>query len=106
MNPSLNIHRHIVPGWSISRKAKTGEMVYDINFKRLPSQLSVDAVLRRPFADEVEDYREFKRLREAARIKQAVASRARMPAGTPATPLSSDGVQDSSMMKRSDSVTE
>jgi hypothetical protein len=42
-------------------------MVYEISFRRLKSEIPADVVLRRPFADEVEDYKEYKRQRQIAR---------------------------------------
>ncbi|KAK5166703.1 uncharacterized protein LTR77_008247 [Saxophila tyrrhenica] len=58
---------HVVVGWSISASPKTKRPVYEIQFKRLDSELKMSIVLRRPFADELEDYREYKRLRQAMR---------------------------------------
>ena len=66
-------------------------MVYEVKFKRLPSELSMDLVLRRPFSDEVEDYREYKRLRSIMRSNQEEAAKAKKEATTPALTVSTDG---------------
>ena len=50
-------------GWCIKMDSKTRQTVYDISLKRLPSELSMDEVLRQPYAEEIEDYKEYKRLR-------------------------------------------
>ena len=57
-------------GWSVKMDPKTRRIAYEIHFRRLPSELPMHLVLRRPFADEVEDYREYKRLRQAVRDEQ------------------------------------
>lgn len=62
---------HKVAGWCIKMDSKTRGMVYDITFKRLPNQVSMESVLARPYIDEIEDYKEYKRLREMARQAQA-----------------------------------
>lgn len=54
-------------GWSITSDPKTKQMVYDIKFSRLASEPSMKQVLRRPYVEEVEDYREYKRLRQVHR---------------------------------------
>ena len=72
------------------------ETVYDIHFKRLASEVSMDLVLRRPYSDEIEDYREYKRIRQAARLAQEQAVKAKMEAATSTFTISSDGVFDSS----------
>jgi hypothetical protein len=53
-----------VVGWSIKRDEKSKQVVYQINFKRLGDQTGMEQVLRRPFVDEVEDYKEYKRIRQ------------------------------------------
>lgn len=42
-------------------------MTYDITFKRLLSEPSMEAVLARPWAEELDDYRKYKRMRRDAR---------------------------------------
>lgn len=71
-------------GWSVAKDPKTGKLEYEIQFKRLNSELSMDVVLRRPFSDEVEDYREYKRLRQAARDALVVGEK------TPAVVVSAE----------------
>lgn len=46
---------------------KTRRVIYDIQLERLSSEVDMQIVLRRPLADEVEDYKEYKRLRQVAR---------------------------------------
>lgn len=58
-------------------------MVYEITFKRLPSKPSQDVILRRPFSDEFEDYKEYKLIREAVRTQQEEAARARQITSPP-----------------------
>ncbi|KAK3671336.1 hypothetical protein LTR78_008796 [Recurvomyces mirabilis] len=66
---------HKVSGWSIKRDAKTKAMVYDIHFVRLPDQQPMEEVLCRPWTEEIEDYKEYKRLRFLVRDKKAEAVR-------------------------------
>jgi hypothetical protein len=58
----------------------TGRMVYDITFKRLASESSMEAVLQRPWTEEVEDYAKYKRLKRSAREKRQEAERKAMEA--------------------------
>ena len=74
--------------------AKTKEMVYLISFKRLPDQPSMDLVLRRPWIEEIEDYREYKRLRQLAREKHAEAAKAKSASTGPTVTVSMDGAVD------------
>lgn len=71
--------RHVVTGWSIhpSPSPDSKEMIYEVKFKRLPGEPSMEEVLRRPYADEVEDYKEYKRLRGEARARQERTPRAK-----------------------------
>ena len=57
-------HRYKVNGWAILPE---NSLVYNIYFVREPNQRSMDEVLRRPWADEREDYVEYKRLRNVWR---------------------------------------
>ena len=68
-------------------------MVYEIKFKRLATELSMDLVLRRPYLDEVEDYKEYKRIRQVYRDRE-VATRAKKRATMPVLTVSSDGQLD------------
>ena len=83
---------HKVTGWSITMRGK--EMVYDIQFKRLASETSMDAVLRRPYSDEIEDYKEYKRIRNAIRLAHEEAAKAIQIVKTPTFTISSDGADD------------
>jgi hypothetical protein len=53
-------------------------MVYDITFKRLSSESSMEAVLLRPSTEEVEDYAKYKRHKKSAREKRQEAERKAM----------------------------
>ncbi|QIW96194.1 hypothetical protein AMS68_001712 [Peltaster fructicola] len=82
-----------VVGWSIHLDKYTKATVFDIQFLRLASEGPMDAVLCRPYTDEVEDYREFKRLRHHALMTQVKTSKlARM--GIPPFVLTTDGVHE------------
>jgi hypothetical protein len=72
------------------------EIVYDIHFKRMASEVSMDIVLRRPYSDETEDYREYKRIRQAARLAEEQAGKAKRNAAAPTFTISSDGIFDDS----------
>lgn len=88
--------RHVVTGWAITRNAHTKEMVYEISFKRLANEPSMDTVLRRPFSDEVEDYKEYKRLRQTLRAEQEEAANATKGVITPTFTISIDGTAEDS----------
>lgn len=55
-------------------------MVYDITFKRLASETSMEQVLQRPWREEVEDYTKYKQLKRSAREKRQEAERKAMEA--------------------------
>lgn len=74
-------------GWTVKTDPKTAETVFLITFKRLPNEVSMEAVLSRPYTDEVEDYTEYKRLRHVHREKQKETSK-------PGLQLSADGSLD------------
>ncbi|TKA68326.1 hypothetical protein B0A55_08545 [Friedmanniomyces simplex] len=88
----VGLIRHKVTGWTIKMDDKRKEMVYLISFKRLPDQLSMDDVLCRPWTEEIEDYREYKRLRKLARIQQTETARTRNDLAEPTVIVSADGV--------------
>jgi hypothetical protein len=70
-------------------------MVYDITFKRLSSESSMEAVLQRPWTEEVEDYAKYKRLKRSAREKRQEAERKAMEMKPGAAVVSgSDGTID------------
>ena len=56
----------------------------------------MESVLRRPFSDEIEDYREYKRIRQAARSaqQQQHAAKSKKDAASPVVTISSDGACD------------
>ncbi|KAK6432514.1 hypothetical protein LTR95_011314 [Oleoguttula sp. CCFEE 5521] len=70
--------RYKVTSWAIVLDKGTKKMVYDIKFKRLPNEPSMEGVLSRPWAEELDDYRLYKRMRRDARL-QAAAEAARRP---------------------------
>lgn len=65
--------RHKTVAWSVVRDRITGAWTYNITLQRLPDQEPMEKVLRRPWAEEIEDYREFKRLRKEVKDKQVAA---------------------------------
>lgn len=88
-------YRHKVTGWSIKTNPKTKRMDYEIHFKRLASQPKMTEVLRRPWTEEIEDYKEYKRLRRLAQEKQAAIAKAKTTATkAPAVTISADGTTD------------
>ncbi|KAK3725463.1 hypothetical protein LTR37_000433 [Vermiconidia calcicola] len=92
---------HVVTGWSIVKTPNSKAMVYEITFKRLPSKPSQDVILRRPFSDEVEDYKEYNFIREAVRAQQEEAARARKVVSPP-TIIAPDGTVEFSDDEASD----
>ena len=66
-----------VVGWRLSHDIKTRTWSYDIEFQRLLSEPPMAEVLRRPTAEEVDDYKEYKRIRETIRLVQNPFHRAR-----------------------------
>lgn len=56
-----------VSGWRITQDPKTKEIHYNIFFDRLPSEPALDPVLQHPTAEELDDYREYKRIRKEVR---------------------------------------
>ena len=86
---------HTVRGWSIVRDRETKEMVYEIKFKRLVTEPPMDTVMRRPYSDEVEDYKEYKRVRQIMRDRQELAQAVvKKQALTPIVTVSVDGAGD------------
>lgn len=69
-------------------------MIYEVKFERLASEISMDAVLRRPFADEVEDYKEYRRLRQLYRGQGIELGRPRSDAVRPNQNRETDGAAD------------
>jgi hypothetical protein len=59
--------------------------------QRLPGQTSMEAVLRRPLSDEVEDYKEYKRLRQVWRSRQIAELQSKGIAVTPKLTVTFDG---------------
>lgn len=74
-------------GWSIFG-SKEGQ--YNVTLKALDTGPSLDAVFRRPLAEEMDDYFEYKRMRELVRKHHDPLSRT-APASVPAR-VSSDPV--------------
>ncbi|TKX24971.1 SAD/SRA domain-containing protein 1 [Elsinoe australis] len=65
-----------VSGWSIKQDFQTKAWTYNIQFERLPSQVPMTEVLRHPLAEEVDDYTEYKRIRQITRLSQNALYRA------------------------------
>lgn len=75
-------------------KHNSRETVYEVKFKRLASEPSIDVVLKRPYSDEIEDYQEYKRLHQVERERQEDVGKVRQPVGMPAVTVSQDGNDD------------
>jgi hypothetical protein len=56
-----------VSGWRITQDPKTKAIHYDISFDRLPSEPPIGPVLEHPTMEELDDYREYKRIRKEIR---------------------------------------
>lgn len=82
-----------VVGWSIHYDVKNKMTVYDISFSRLATEAPMEAVLLRPHTDELEDYKEFKRLRHLA-ITTQVKNPKLTRMGIPTFLHTVDGVND------------
>jgi hypothetical protein len=61
-----------VSGWRIARDAKTNAVDYYISLDRLPSQPPMGPVLEHPLAAELDDYREYKRIRKEIRTNRSL----------------------------------
>jgi hypothetical protein len=95
MTDDIHQRRYKVMSWSIVHIPATGRMVYDITFRRLPSEPSMEAVLQRPWTEEVEDYAKYKQLKRTARERRQEAERKAMEAKPGAVVVSgSDGTID------------
>lgn len=90
----IDFHRYKVASWSISRDSSTERMVYDITFKRLASEASMEDVLQRPWAEEIEDYKEYKRIKKEAKDKRAETLRKAKQDGPGVVVTASDGPAD------------
>ncbi|KXT04541.1 hypothetical protein AC578_8663 [Pseudocercospora eumusae] len=78
---------HKVTGWTIKHDNKTNRMVYIVNFQRLASESSMELVLKRPWSDEIEDYTEYKRVRNLQRERSKATP-------TPVLTLATDGINE------------
>ncbi|KAL9062269.1 MAG: hypothetical protein Q9157_009073, partial [Trypethelium eluteriae] len=86
---------HKVTRWFI--KMQNGQFVYDIYLTRMPDQRPMEEVLLHPWADEREDYAEYRRLRETWREGDHKNARQR-----PRAVQSSDVYDDASSGQASD----
>jgi hypothetical protein len=59
-----------VTGWRITQDPKTKAIHYDISFDRLPSEPPIGPVLQHPNMEELDDYREYKRIRKEIRLRR------------------------------------
>lgn len=67
-----------VTGWNITYDQRERQWNYDINFTRVVGdQVSMKKVLLRPSAEEVDDYVEYKRIRQEIRLNRNPLVRAR-----------------------------
>ena len=64
-------------GWSIKHDGDTNAWHYDIQFRRLEPESPMSAVLARPLEEEVDDYKEYKRLRHTIQLQQNPFHRAK-----------------------------
>lgn len=69
-------------------------MVYEVKFERFATEGSMNVVLRRPFADEIEDYREYKRLRMLQREQPVEMGKSRAEIVGPTRSAVTDGAVD------------
>lgn len=83
-----------VNSWSIVRDPQTKKMVYDITFKRLESEGSMDNVLQRPWTEEIEDYKYYKKFKAEAREKRLQAVRQSVQNDPARAVTASDGAVD------------
>jgi hypothetical protein len=86
--------RYKVVSWSIVLDPASKRMVYDITFQRLFSESSMDAVLQRPWTEEVEDYARYKRLKRDAKEKRQEAAQKIMETRPGFLVSGSDGTAD------------
>ncbi|KAI4846804.1 hypothetical protein E4T44_04863 [Aureobasidium sp. EXF-8845] len=56
-----------ISGWRVFRDTKTNAVEYYISLDRVPSQPPMGSVLNHPLAAELDDYREYKRIRKEIR---------------------------------------
>ncbi|KAG9952593.1 hypothetical protein KCU85_g1956, partial [Aureobasidium melanogenum] len=61
-----------VSGWRITQDPKTKEINYYISFDRLHSEPPLGPVLEHPTAEELDDYREYKRIRKELRQSRSL----------------------------------
>ena len=54
----------------------------------------MDLVLRRPYSDEIEDYREYKRIRDVMRFAKKDTAKGKKEIAPPTVTFSSDGAFD------------
>ena len=93
------LYRHNVDGWSVKKDAQSKKTVFTVVFKRLATEVSMDTVLCRPWSNEIDDYLEYKRLRQIARENEAKVNKSTSTAsidgtvdsGAPETRSNSDG---------------
>ena len=69
--------RYRVVGWRIKHNGKNKPWSYDIDFRRVDSELPISEVLRRPTSEELDDYKEYKRIRQSIRLTRNAFGRAK-----------------------------
>ncbi|KAF2763778.1 hypothetical protein EJ03DRAFT_340268 [Teratosphaeria nubilosa] len=86
---------HKVTAWSIRQDRKTKEHIYDITFTRLSTEPSMEkVVLCRPWIEEVEDYKQYKHLRQLARSVLHNAPELEQSEDVPTVSTAIDGIID------------
>lgn len=59
-----------IAGWSMVYNATMRVWVYDVEFKRLETEEPIATVLLKPIEEEMDDYKEYKRIREQVKAQQ------------------------------------
>lgn len=83
-----------VSGWRITQDPTTKKVVYHISFDRLPSEPPMGPILNRPSAEELDDYREYKRIRKETRQHRNLLHRGLPIAQLDTNPLSKTDSHD------------
>ncbi|KAL1296769.1 hypothetical protein AAFC00_000233 [Neodothiora populina] len=67
---------YTVTGWTITYDEKACQWNYDVTLTRMPKQTAMTDVVRRPTAEEIDDYTEYKRIRGEVKAARNVLHRA------------------------------
>lgn len=63
-----------IAGWSMVYNGTTRSWTYDVEFKRVETEEPMTNVLQRPIEEEMDDYKEYKRLRERAKAAEGASA--------------------------------